>query len=438
MLSCSATDVVRGLLSRDPARFNSTINAHFASSCTYQGRGLKITGASQLKHASYLLNALDFGSAAKIDDEEIRWDAAGTTAVVKATRNVRPAFFPLFSFAVPTKLVLSFNAEEGAKDKLYCTQWRDEWPLEEFVQSVPLIGMLYRALVVPVLTMIFLWVSSVAFWVHSKVGTVERRYLRDASQVYEQKVQPSLPPALVRGFDTGVHTTEHVGQQVGHIVSRIAHSPLALIEELARTATVIVNLALPDQLQLPYPSVFDGRARSRPVRANQAETSVHTSLSSNEKSAQKADHSKPTHPKTYPIIGEGDGSQSPRKKVSGSPHLDRATTEAPTTDDAQPDTSGWEQDNKREAEGSHPEEPSSQHAKVVVRPSEDGSQAKEIDVVTQQVTEQTPPSNGESAKESLYEALKKDDQLPKAEGGASGGKKGHGKKKQHKNGGGKK
>ncbi len=93
--------------------------------------------ASQLKHAAYLLNALNFGSAAKIDNGDVRWDAASSTAIVKATRYVRPAFFPLFEFAVPTKLVLSFHAQDGEKETLYCTQWRDEWPLEQVIQAVP-------------------------------------------------------------------------------------------------------------------------------------------------------------------------------------------------------------------------------------------------------------------------------------------------------------
>ena len=416
----SITAVVRNLLSRDPVQVNSTINAHFASSCTYQGRGLRITGASQLKHAAYLLNLLDFGSPAKLTDQDIRWDAAGTTAIVKATRHVRPAFFPLFQFAVPTKVVLSFNAEEDDKQTLFCTQWKDEWPLEQAVRAVPLVGALYSSLLVPLLTLVFLWVSNVAFWLHSKLESVEHRYAHDAVQVYRRKVQPRLPPSLARGFDAGVHTAEHVGQHGVHVLSRLSHGPLRVVEEMARTATVLVNLALPHQLQIPYPSVFADHAQAGSAKPPKA--GVEQSLS--KKHDEKAEP-KPSVSKSDKV--EGDGSQSPRKKVSGSPHVD-SDSRAPATipahqDDPTPTTDDTAEDHKRKAEASPTDEP--RHAKVVVGASEDGSQsqAKEIDIVTQQVSEKAPV---ESAKQSLYEVLKKDDQLP---GGSGGAKKGSGKKK---------
>ncbi|KAJ1028647.1 hypothetical protein NDA16_001813 [Ustilago loliicola] len=425
--------VVRDLLSRDLVQFNSTINAHFASGCTYQGRGLKITGASQIKHAAYLLNALDFGSAAKISDQDIHWDAAGTTAVVKATRSVRPIFFPLFQFAVPTKVILSFNAEEGAKDSLFCTQWRDEWPLEQIIQKLPVVRSLYNSLLVPVLTVVFLWASNAAFWLHSKVETVEHRYARDATNVYRQKVQPRVPPSLVKGFDAGVHAAEHVGQHGMHVISRVSHGPLRAVEELARTATVVVNLALPYQLQLPYPSVFAERAQATPVTASKPETASQNSEKKHEDKNGTVSLKSQPQPKSTNGV-EGDGSQSPKKKVSGSPHVDRTeqksadetTNDQPATGDAE---AGEEAaDHKRKAEASPADEP--RHAKVVVGPSEDCSQAqaKEIDVVTQQVTEKA--TGGESAQQSLYDVLKKDDQLPTSgAGGSGGGKKGSGKKK---------
>lgn len=433
MLLCLHAEVVKDLLSRDPVQFNSTINAHFASGCTYQGRGLKITGASQLKHAAYLLNALDFGSAAKINDQDIHWDAAGTTAVVKATRYIRPIFFPLFQFAVPTKVILSFNAEEGAKDSLFCTQWRDEWPLEQVIQKLPVVSSLFNSLLVPVLTLVFLWASNVAFWLHSKVETVEHRYAKDATDVYRQKVQPRLPSSLVKGFDAGVHAAEHAGQHGVHVISRVSHGPLAAVEELARTATVVLNLALPQQLQLPYPSVFAERAQAASVKASKPEISQQ----STEK--KHADKNGSISPKSQPQPQsikevEGEGSQSPKKKVSGSPHVDRTkqetadetTNDQPATDDAEANEDVA--DHKRKAEASPADEP--RHAKVVVGPTEDGSQAqaKEIDVVTQQVTEKA--TGGESVKQSLYDVLKRDDQLPgSGTGGSGGGKKGSGKKK---------
>ena len=403
-------------------QFNSTINAHFASSCTYQGRGLKITGASQVKHAAYLLNILDFGSPAKVTDEDIRWDAAGTTAVVKATRHIRPVFFPLFQFAVPTKVILNFNAEEGAKDKLFCTQWRDEWPVESAIRMVTLVGYLYNTLAVPLLTMGFMLAANVVFWFHSKFETVEHKYARDATHVYHEKVEPRLPPSLVKCFDAGVHAAEHVGQHGVHVMSRVSHGPLRVVEELARTATVVFNLALPQQLQLPYPSVFGEQAHTGPVKSTKAESK---SESSEKKPADKADD-QPN--KSHATKVEGDGSQSPRKKVSGSPddsHKQTIKEEAkPEKDEPTTDDTAEVSENKRKADSSPSEEP--RHAKVVIGPSEDGtqSQAKEIDVITQQVTE-TEKAPTESAKESLYEVLKRDDQLP----GGSGGKKGSGKKK---------
>ncbi|SPO21856.1 uncharacterized protein UTRI_01843_B [Ustilago trichophora] len=411
--------VVRDLLSRDPVQFNSTINAHFASSCTYQGRGLKISGASQVKHAAYLLNVLDFGSPAQITDQDIRWDSAGTTAIVKATRHVRPAFFPLFQFAVPTKVVLSFNAEEGAKDTLFCTQWKDEWPLEQLIQAVPLVRSFYSSLLVPLLTVVFLWASNVAFWLHSKVESVEHRYARDATKVYRQKVEPRLPPSLVKGFDAGVHAAEHVGQHGVHVISRVSHGPLRAVEELARTATVLVNLALPQQLQIPYPSVFADPPHTAPVKQQKPDAVQSTST---KKDQQKSEDKPAARSKSDK--SEGDGSQSPRKKVSGSPHVDTDSHKQTTAQKDEPTVKDdLAEDHKRKAESSPTtEEP--RHAKVVVGPTEDGSQpqAKEIDVVTQQVTEKPA---AESARQSLYDVLKKDDQLP----GGSGGKKSGGKKK---------
>lgn len=453
--------MVQDLLSRDPVQFNSTINAHFASSCTYQGWGLKITGASQLKHAAYLLNVLDFGSATKISDQDIRWDAASSTAIVKAVRHIRPAFFPLFQFAIPTRAVLSFNAEEGAKDTLYCTQWNDEWPLEQLIQAVPLVRTLYSSLLVPLLTMVFLWASNVAFWLHSKVESVEHRYARDAGQVFRHKVEPRLPPSLTKGFDHGVLVAEHVGQHSVRVLSRVSHKPLKVVEELARTTTVVFNLALPQQLQLPYPSVFAEEAHAGHAKSSKTETKPHASAEKkSEKKSEKASEAEsPASKSPQPAKAEGEGSRSPKSKVSGSPSIDNSknsknndttnnaaknndsnsqASEQPSTDQPQTDkpiSDDAGEDHKRKAESAPSEEP--RHAKVVIGHPEGStqqSQAKEIDLVTREVTEKAP---AESAKESLYQVLKKDDQLPgssgngsgNGSGSGSGGKKSSGKKK---------
>lgn len=403
-------DVVRDLLSRNPVKFNSAINTHFASGCSYQGRGLKISGASQLKHAAYLLNVLDFGASAKVDDQDIHWDDASSTAVVKATRNVRPAFFPLIQFAVPTKVVLKFNAEEDAKETLFCTQWKDEWPLEQILQKLPAISYLYSSFLIPALTVVFVWASSLAFWLHAKVEAIENRYAKDFNDVYRQRVEPRLPPSLVQAFDAGVHAAEHIGQHGVDFVSRVSYGPLKLVEELARTVTVLANVVLPLQLQLPYPSVFNEYARAAPAKAEQAKQE--------EKQPEKKPEQKPKESKPESVRAGNTGSQSPQKKVSGSLY-----DQNPSNFDEE--TISEDLEKKRKAEAS-PMNEETRHAKVVVGPSEDGThaQAKEIDVVTHQVTEKS--TSGESAKESLYQQLKKADELPSRGGDA---KRGSGKKK---------
>ncbi|GAC96301.1 signal transducer [Pseudozyma hubeiensis SY62] len=422
--------VVRDLLSRDPVKFNSTINAYFAGSSTYQGRGLKIEGASQIKHTAYLLNVLDFGSAADIDDRDIRWDAASSTAIVKATRYVRPFFFPLFSFAVPTKVVLNFNAEEGAKKTLYCTQWRDEWPLEQVIRSVPVVRTLYGSLLVPLLTLVFLWASNVAFWLHSKVELVEYRYARQANEAFQRKIQPRLPPSLVKGFDAGVQTAEHVRQHGAHVVSRVTHGPLRLVEDLARTTTVVFNLALPHQLQLPYPSVFSqgsgtGRAESSKLKSQVRQMAKKVSDMATD--AVKVASNKTQEATNVDI----EGPHSPKSKVSGAStgenkHKDgEQSNKQHSTDEAQTDRPTPDQ-----AGGNGTEE--RPHATVVVGASEDGTQhpqAKEIDIVTHEVHEHGH-AHADSAKQSLYDVLKKDNQLPGGGGGSGGGN--GGKKASHK------
>ncbi|EST07631.1 hypothetical protein PSEUBRA_002721 [Kalmanozyma brasiliensis GHG001] len=436
--------VVRDLLCRDPVMFNSVINSHFASASTYQGRGLKITGASQLKHAAYLLNALNFGSAAKIEDRDVHWDAASSTAVVQATRFIRPAFFPLFEFAVPTKLVLTFNAEEGEKQTLYCTQWKDEWPLDQLIQSIPIVGKLYSSLLVPLFTAIFLVLSNVAFWFHAKLETVEHRYGHHALQAYRHKVQPRLPSSLVKGFDTGVHAAEHASQRSVHIVSRVSHGPLRAVEELARTATVVFNLALPQQLQLPYPSVF---AESAQADKGKSSNKASETRSAAKEHSEKPTQDKPASPKPQSAAKPDEaGPKSPKEKVSGAQGTaddkkgeqkhEQPSTEKTENDKPAPTADDAAENRKRKAE-SAPAEPVP-HAKVVVGPAEDGSapaQAKEFDILTQQVTEKAPTT--ETEKPSLYQALKKDDQLvlPTGEAASSGGAKKSSHKKKGKNGG---
>ncbi len=323
---------------------------------------------------------------------------------------------------MPSKVVLSFNVEEDAKDSLFCTQWRDEWPLEQLIQKLPIVSFLYSSLLVPTLTVVFLWASNLAFWLHAKVETVEHRYAKDATTVYRKKVEPRLPPSLVKGFDAGVHAAEHVGQHGAHIVSRVSRGPLTLVEELARTATVIVNLALPHQLQLPYPSVFAEHARVASVKASKAEKKE-------EKPSEEKPTDKPADSKSH---SDNEGSQSPKVKVSGSPHVSRPDESQKDTVQTAADADNAandEADKKRKAD-TQPANEEPRHAKVVIGASEDGSQsqAKEIDVVTQQVTEK---ESTEPTQPSLYVQLKKDDQLPGggSSNGSSSGKKASGKKK---------
>ncbi|ETS62879.1 hypothetical protein PaG_02638 [Moesziomyces aphidis] len=399
--------LVRKLLDRDPVQFNAAVNAHFAPDSTYEGRSLKIHGASQLKRTALLFNTLDLGSAATLADEDIRWDAAGSTAIVKATRNVRPLAFPLFEFAVPTRITLTFradDADEDAKGALRCTHWHDEWPLESLITRLPLIGKLYSLLVVPLLTAVFVWASNVAFWLQSKRSTIRHKHVHRASHAYHQQVRPHLPRSLVHGFDAGVNAAENVGQHAAGLISRASYGPLKAVEELARTATVVANLALPEQLQLPYPSVFAQPAAAQP--ASSAEVAVEKHVAASDKDGAKAKEA----PAAAARSDKAAVPPSPRNKVSGSPHVQDSGATEPTKQADKAD-----------------EDASAGHAKVVVGT---GAEAREIDVVTHVVTEHAPAT--ESAQQSLYDVLKKDNELPHASDKASaGGKKSGGKKKKN-------
>ncbi len=408
---------MRELLDRDPVHFNAAVNAHFAPDATYEGRSLKIHGASQLKRTALLFNTLDLGSAATLTDDDIRWDAAGSTAIVKATRNVRPLAFPLFEFAVPTRITLTFLADDDAKGALHCTHWHDEWPLESLVTRLPLLGNLYSLLIVPLLTAVFVWASNVAFWLHSKRSTVQHRHVHRASHAYRQQVKPHLPRSLVQGFHAGVNAAENVGERAAGLFSRVSYGPLRAVEELARTVTVVANLALPEKLQLPYPSVFARHAQP----ASSGALAVEKTEASNDKDEAKneakdeAKNEAKDEAKPDAAAARSDKAPvppSPRNKVSGSPHVQDsgAAEQAEQADKADEDASAG-------------------HAKVVVGT---GAEAREIDVVTHVVTEHARAT--ESAQQSLYDVLKKDNELPhaSADKASAGGKKnGGGKKKKN-------
>ena len=66
--------VAKSLLSRDPVQFNSTINSEFAADAVYKGHGLKVRGASGIKHVAFLFNSIDSGRHCALDEKSFEWD----------------------------------------------------------------------------------------------------------------------------------------------------------------------------------------------------------------------------------------------------------------------------------------------------------------------------------------------------------------------------
>ncbi len=245
--------------------FNAAVNAHFAPDSTYEGRSLKIHGASQLKRPP-CSSTRSTSAALPRSPTRISMGRRRLHAIVKRDAQRPSARLSAFEFAVPTRITLTFradDADEDAKGALHCTHWHDEWPLESLITRLPLsrqpvqparrapphrrvrLGQ-QRRLLAPI-----------------EALDDQHKHVHRASHAYRQQVRPHLPRSLVQGFDAGVNAAENVGQHAAGLISRASYGPLKAVEELARTATVVANLALPEQLQLPYPSVFAQPAAAR-------------------------------------------------------------------------------------------------------------------------------------------------------------------------------
>lgn len=66
--------IAKSLLSRDPVQFNSTINSEFAADAVYKGHGLKVQGASGIKHVAFLFSSIDGGRHCALDEKSFHWD----------------------------------------------------------------------------------------------------------------------------------------------------------------------------------------------------------------------------------------------------------------------------------------------------------------------------------------------------------------------------
>ncbi|EPQ28742.1 uncharacterized protein PFL1_03545 [Pseudozyma flocculosa PF-1] len=453
-------DVVSNLLSHDPVVFNSTINAHFASGCTYAGHGLRIHGASNLKHAAFLFNLLDAGSAAKIDDSDIRWDEASSTARVKATRFLRPRLFPLFQFAVPTEVTLTFNpsstdadAKSEKSQLLYCTSFEDKWPLDSLIRSLPIIAFFYTHFFTPLATIFVLQLSNFVFALHARLGSWDRRMVEPTVKTYQDSVDPRLPKGLKDGFERGMNLAEGLGGHAISLVTTLSHGPLRAIETVAQTSTSLANAVLPGALQLPYPSVFgDDAATSSGKLSSKSKNREGLVLFSDSNPARRmsnsqmpeirlspSDEQPPSYRSVESSSEEGEGAKGKSKsKSSGSgsgksKSKSKSTSASPSgsgsssgsgkskskskSTSASPSGSGSSSGSSKpdkkaatvEDDNGENDEGTQKHAKVVVGDANSGEGAKEIDVVTHEVTETGGDKDQGGA--SLYSQLKKDGEL---------------------------
>ena len=196
--------MVARLFSHDAVESNAAINGILAPGAEYRGRGLRLCGASNIKHAFWLLNILNVGQEPSV--LRVAWDSASNTATVDVMRRVRPALFPLFQFAVPTRITLSFHPDPDTA-LLYCTHVHDHWPLDAVLHTLPLASTL------------LLLLSNALF------------ALVTHARIYLTHSPPS--PALAAGFDRGTH----IGTRAITTLAKVAHKPLRTVESVAQATT---------------------------------------------------------------------------------------------------------------------------------------------------------------------------------------------------------
>ncbi|KAN0063144.1 hypothetical protein ACQY0O_004308 [Thecaphora frezii] len=392
-------DVAKKLLSHDPVVFNSTINAYFAAFSIYRGHGLHIEGASNLKHSAYLFNLFDAGKAAKIEHRDVHWDHSTTTAHIKATRYLRPRFFPLFQFAVPTEVTLKFHPSSPDTDSkddksqlLYCTSFEDRWPLDSLIRSLPIISFFYAHLFTPLATLFVLQLSNLVFALQTQLSSWDHRVLEPTTAAYGSKVEPRLPKGLKDGFEQGKSLAEGVGSQSIDFVLTLSHGPLRTVEVAAQTGTSIANAFLPKGLHLPYPNVFDeeeqGSKREKEGVLLFSDSNTSRRMSNSQMPEIRLSPSEEDPPCYRSVESHGEAEERQGQAEKSTP----PSTDKQETDDA----------NKDEEK----------HAKVVIgHPEEqgEGGQAREIDVVTHEVTEAKPETSDNGP--SLYLQLKKEGEL---------------------------
>lgn len=375
--------LVRDLLSRNPTVFNSAINAHFASACTYKGRGVEIHGVSQIKHAAWLVNFIDSGSAVQIPEEKIFWDQETLTAVVQTSRNVRPIFFPFLQLSLPTKIELTFNGDVDS-GMLFCTRVLDDWPVIGAVETLPIVGRWYRSVLVPLLSAAVLFVANMAFFLHSVMYSY-------SGSVYSS-VNPKRSTQWLPGFQSSLDLAEKASQRCSHLAYSVAHGPLHVVERVALTGTHVCNLALPQKLQLPYPRIF-----------------TETGHASTEQSVESTPH----------LDSDTTFVSSPGEKKETLLQSDLSKSEQTQPGVETPQNSSEESKEEatvpKEAVRKPLPEPESQepaHAQVVIGSPQDGSSFhREIDVVTKEVTHVAHDDSGKLGP-SLFDEVKQDGRVP--------------------------
>lgn len=174
-------------------------------------------------------------------DKDVQWDDTTKTAKVRALRHLRPFFLPLFTFAVPVTTVLRFEADkdkaaDGKGDSketlLYATHWDDQWPIQEVLEHLPIIGLIMANLVTPVASFFAVLLANFLFAVNARIGSVERQWVEPGAQRAERFV----PKTVKSGFQRGIDVGEGWGESVLTLAQRVAYHPLKGVEFSARVA----------------------------------------------------------------------------------------------------------------------------------------------------------------------------------------------------------
>ncbi|CAO1635046.1 unnamed protein product [Sympodiomycopsis kandeliae] len=308
VVKMEARELAKNLVSRDPISFNSALNAYFDSQATYHGHALNIKGVSQIKHAAWLWNILNWGRSSDISAKDINWNQKELTLTINAVRHLRLIFFPIFTLAVPVKSIIHFHpSQEG--NSLYATHWEDQWPLGKALEEFPLLGFFVTALFSPVATWLFLTVANLLYAIGNRTKTVSRHYTSPQAQ---QQYSHSVPVSVKRGFEEGEKIAQGWGQHLLNGATRVSYHPLRLVERSAQVTYGVAAHFVP--FALPALSVFDPQIQAETrfaIRGEPIPLRAQKSLSAQE------DHSKRT---------EQDDARNPRGEAQ---HAETAAYELP-------------------------------------------------------------------------------------------------------------